>query len=131
MTLAIERASARHSTARNQTNVQLMDCLRRRITKARLLNISHHGALILTDDVAVLHEPLNVRLENEPGAGWIAAETVRFGRSKEVGIRFYRPCPRGFFLVATLRESIPRVTDDEKEPPFMDEKRSEYSAPCE
>jgi hypothetical protein len=93
MTLAIERrASFRHSTAYNQTNVQLMDRFGRRITKARLVNISHHGALILTDDVGVLNQPLEVRLENAPETGWTKAEPVRFGQPQEVGIRFNQPC---------------------------------------
>jgi hypothetical protein len=95
MTLAIERrASFRHSTAYNQTNVQLMDRFGRRMTKARLVNISHHGALILTGDVAVLHQPLNVHFESAPESRWIAAQAVRFGQLHEVGIRFERPCSR-------------------------------------
>ena len=94
MTLAIDRrASTLHSTGQDQTDVQLMDRFGRRITKARLVNISHHGALILTDDLAVLHQPLDVRLESAPETGWITAEAVRFGQPHEVGIRFNQPCP--------------------------------------
>jgi len=98
-----------------------MNWSERKITTSKLVDISATGALILADRVpALLYRPLWVRVENAPGAGWIAAETVRFGQSKEVGIRFYRPCPRNFFLAATLRESNPSVADDEIETPFMD-----------
>jgi PilZ domain len=95
MTFAMERrASIRHSTAHNQTNVQLMEGSGPRIATATLVNISHHGALILTGDVAVLHQPLNVHFESAPESRWIAAQAVRFGQLHEVGIRFERPCSR-------------------------------------
>jgi hypothetical protein len=119
--VAIERrASVRYKTVNKQTSVQLMTWSERQITGSKLVNMSATGALILADRVPMLYRSLWVRVESAPGAGWIAAETVRFGHSKEVGIRFYRPCPRNFFLGATLRESIPSVDDDEIETPFMD-----------
>jgi len=130
VTLAIERrASIRHETVNKQTNLQFMDWTERRITRSRLANISETGALILADQVPALHRPLWVRVEDAPGAGWIAAEPVRFGHPKEVGIRFYRPCPRDFFLGATLRESMPWATAGERETRFLDQERSEFSAP--
>jgi len=122
VTLAIERrASVRHETVHKQTSVQFMDWTERQIRRSTLGNISETGALILADHVPALYRPLWVRVEDAPGAGWIAAEPVRFGRSQEVGIRFYRPCPRDFFLRATLPESIPRVTASENETPFSDQ----------
>ena len=120
MTLAIERrASVRYETL-NKQNVQFMHWTERRITGSKLVNFSETGALILADRVPALNQPLWVRVENAPGAGWIAAETVRYGGSKEVGIKFYRPCPRNFFVGAAIAESIPRFADDEIETPFMD-----------
>jgi len=130
VTLAIERrASIRHETVNKQTNLQFMDWTERRITGSRLANISQTGALILADQAPALYRPLWVRVEDAPRAGWIAAEPVRFGGSNEVGIRFYRPCPRDFFLGATLRESIPLATARENETPILDQERSESSAP--
>jgi len=79
-----------------------MDWADRRIIRSKLVNISETGGLILADKPPPLYRPLWVRVENAPRAGWIAAEPVRLGGSKEVGIRFYRPCPRDFFLGATL-----------------------------
>ncbi len=122
MTAPIERrAAVRSETVNNQTSVQFMDWRDRRITRSRLLNISETGGLILADQAPPLYRPLWVRVENAPGAGWIAAEPVRFGRSKEIGIRFYRPCPRNFFLGATLPESFPCDDRSEDETIFKDE----------
>lgn len=93
MTNAIDRrASPRYSTAHSQTYVQLIGPFRGRITKARLVNMSYHGALILTDDVVPLHQTLEIRLDDAPETGWIEGEAVRFGQPHEVGIRFDRPC---------------------------------------
>ena len=73
----------------------------------------------------MLNQPVWVRVENAPRAAWIAAEAVRFGASKEVGIRFFRPCPPNFFSGTTVRESIPRVDAGEEETVDLDEMRSE------
>ena len=130
MTFATERrASTRHSTAHNQTNVQLMDRLGRRITKARLVNISHHGALILTDDLAVLHQPLDVQFENAPETRWIAAEPVRFGQLNEVGIHFNRPCSRRILNAAISGAVNERLGEREAETPFFVEPESARSGP--
>ena len=96
------RASPRYSTADNQTYVRLIARFGTRISKARLINISHHGALILTDDVVASHQPLEVRLDDAPEIGWIKAEAVRYGQRQGVGIRFDRFCDR-HVLVAAIR----------------------------
>src|SRR5205823_3050126 len=103
MTFATNRrASTRHAAANHQTILQIMDWTGQRVTRAKLLNISTEGALIRTDKVPVLKQPVRVRLENATEIGWIMAEPVRIGQSKEVGIRFCCPGPRAFLLAATL-----------------------------
>src|SRR5262245_12357861 len=110
MTFKVERRAAiRHSTAHTQTIVQLTDRPGRRMTNATLINISHFGALVVTDNVAVLHEPLDMRLENAQELGWIAAEAVRFGRPLEVAIRFKWPCCRRVLDIATRRVTYERL----------------------
>ena len=132
MTLAIERRVAtRYETVKKQTTVRFMEWADRRITLSRLVNISATGALILTDKVPILYQPLWLRLENAPGTRWITAEPVRFGRFRDVGIRFHHPCPRHFFLAATLLESMPSVSASEGATHFLDEGTSESSAPPE
>ena len=122
MTAAIERrAAVRSETVNKQTSVQFMDWTERRITRSKLVNISETGGLILADQVPPLYRPLWVRVETAPAAGWIAAEPVRFGRPNEVGIRFYRPCPRNFFLGAMLSDSFPGDDHSEDETLFKDE----------
>jgi len=107
--LAIERrTSVRYETLNNQTSVQLMDDRTgKRITRAKLLNISDGGALILTDKEPALYQPLWVRIENATEIARIDAEPVRVGRLKEVGIRFTRRCPSDFLFM--LGVDSPRV----------------------
>src|SRR5262249_59049597 len=72
MTVPIERrASLRHTPVDKETNVQVMDQAGRRITTARLVNISRDGALILTDQHPGLNRRLWVRLKDSPELGWI------------------------------------------------------------
>ena len=101
MTFAIEcRASVRHEPVNDLTSVQLLDDRTgKRFTRAKLLNISTDGALILTDKEPALYQPLWVRLENATEIALIDAEPVRVGRYKEIGIRFTRQCPSDFLLM--------------------------------
>jgi hypothetical protein len=102
MTLAVERRAAdRHDTVSNRANVQLMDWIGPRIRQARLVNISSSGALIQTDQLPALHQPLRVRLEIAKEVGWFSAIPVRFGQSNEVGIQFVRPLPLYFLSKST------------------------------
>jgi hypothetical protein len=108
-----------------------MDWAERRIRRSTLINISETGGLILADQAPALHRPLWVRLEDAPRAGWIAGEPVRFGCSNEVGIRFYRPCPRDFFLSATLGNGIPSIDASEDTTVVLEEEIAKSSAPPE
>jgi hypothetical protein len=105
MTLAIERRVAvRYEAVNTQTGVELQDWAGREITRSHLVNISATGAMILADKVPELYRPLWLRIATAPAMGWIAAEPVRFDDFGEVGIRFYRPCPRDLLQAATIRE---------------------------
>src|ERR1017187_3767185 len=95
------RASTRHTPAVDQTYVQIMDWTGKRITMAKLLNVSTGGALVFTDSVVATSQKLRVSLESAPDTGWIDAEAVHFGRPQEVGIRFSSPCRPEFVLAAT------------------------------
>jgi hypothetical protein len=108
MTLAVERRAAdRHDTVNNRTNVQLMDWIGPRIREAKLVNISSSGALIQTDQLPALHQPLRVRLEIAKEVGWFSAIPVRFGQSNEVGIQFVRPLPLYFLSKSTPVSDTP------------------------
>ena len=89
MTMEVDRrAYPRHALAADQTYLLVMDWSGRRITRARLLNISTGGALISTDRVIATSQRLMVRLENAADTDWVEAEVVRFERTHQVGIRF-------------------------------------------
>jgi hypothetical protein len=114
MTNVIDRrASPRYSTAHNQTYVQLIAQFGCRITKARLINISHHGALILVVDVVALHQPLEVRLADAPETGWIQGKAVRFGQPHEIGIRFDHPCDHHVLEAAISGEETTQIIETE------------------
>jgi hypothetical protein len=109
MALANERRdSVRHETVDNRTSVQLADWTGIRIKEARLLNFSSTGALIQTDQVPTLHQPLRLRIELAKEIGWFSAIPVRLGRSNEVGIKFDRPFPL-YFLPNSMPEGDPTV----------------------
>jgi PilZ domain len=108
MTLAVERRAAdRHEIVSDRTSVQVMDWLGPRIRQARLVNISTSGALIETDQLPALHQPIRVRLEIAKEVGWFSAIPVRFGRSNEVGIHFVRPLPLYFLPKSTPESDSP------------------------
>jgi hypothetical protein len=112
MTLAVERrAEVRHEPVDNRTSVQIMEWTGLRIKRARLVNFSSRGALILIDQVPTLHQPLRVRLENAKEIGWFSAISVRLGRSNEVGIQFARPFPLDFLSDSMSEGHSPLVAD--------------------
>ena len=80
-----------------------MDWTGLRAKAATLVNFSSTGALIHTDQLPTLNEPLEVLLVDAPKIGWLGAVPVRFGSTNEVGIRFTRPFPMDF-LSTLVRE---------------------------
>jgi hypothetical protein len=116
MTLVIERrASYRHVPSNNPTNIQIMDSTGRRVTRARLLNVSTGGALICSDRIVATSQSFRIRLENAPETGWLDAEAVHFGRSNAVGIRFRSPCRSDFLMTAVLwSSSLKLATSDDE-----------------
>lgn len=115
MTATIERrTSLRHIPVYQGTKVELMDRDGQRMTRARVVNISHEGALIIADRQPPLNQALRVRLALAPELGWITAIPVRFGQSREVGLRFTRRCPPDFIWVAA-RSGPARLAADGEE----------------
>ncbi len=122
MTIAVDRrTTVRHTPAEYDTYVRIMDWTGKRITRARLVNVSTRGALIFTDSVVATSQKLRVQLERAPDTGWIEAEAVHFGRLQGVGITFMSACGPEFLLAATrggssrlanpTEEATPRVGD--------------------
>jgi hypothetical protein len=94
---ALERREAtRHEVSPTKTSVHMMDWNGPQVRRARLLNISSSGALLSTDFVPALHEPIRLRLDVAKEIGWVSAMPVRSESSGEVGIRFFRPVPLYF-----------------------------------
>jgi hypothetical protein len=131
MTLVIERrASTRHATAADETYVQIMDWTGKRLMRARLLDISTGGALILTDSFVATSQKLRVRLESAPETGWIDAEAVHFGRPQVVGIRFSSPCRPELVLEARRGGNPHLVNPSGEEMPYIGQVRAIEWAPA-
>ncbi len=108
MTIAVERReSVRHEMPKVRTSAQLMDWTGPQVRHATLVNISSGGALLSTDGVLMLDQPIRLRLEIAKEIGWVAAIPVRSGRSSEVGVRFIRPLPLYFLRNTTPAGDYP------------------------
>src|SRR4051794_38916541 len=113
MTDATERrASIRRMTATGGVSLVVMDWTESRITRARLLNVSSGGALILADTLPILDQPLSMRLEHAADFDWTLAIPVRFGPAREVGVKFIRPSPLDFLWEVTIGAHLRGVSDN-------------------
>ena len=108
------KACPRHAVAQYDTYVQIKDSTGKRITRARLLNISTSGALVCADDIVAMSQRIALRLERAPEMGWIDAEPVHFGQLQRVGIRFRPPCRPEFIAAAVSggNAQMARPSDD-------------------
>ena len=125
------RGTTRYPAANDRTVVQIMDEKGTRITRARLANVSAGGALILTDRQPELNRPLHLRLESAAKLGWIMAIPVRSGPTREVGVRFARPCPPDFLWAATRGTQSRLVAAGEEETQCFGETSTAHCAPSQ
>ncbi len=88
-----------------------MDWTGLRVKAATLVNFSSTGALILTDQLPTLSQPVEVLLVDAPKIGWLSAVPVRFASTNEVGIRFTRPFPMDFPAISVPERDAPWDAD--------------------
>jgi hypothetical protein len=96
------RISPRWVAIKNQATLEFLDEAGSRRVKARMVNISRHGALLVTEETTTLDERFWLRMETPAKTDWIGAVSVRFDQLHHIGIRFSRPCPDDFLLVAMM-----------------------------
>jgi hypothetical protein len=129
MALLVEsRASTRHAPVIAETYLEIMDWPGKRVTRARLVDVSTGGALVLTVCVVATSQKLRVRLEGARETEWIVAEAVHFGRPDGVGIRFSWPCP-DFVLEATRRDRSRLVNLSDKQSRYVRQVKYFLKAP--
>jgi hypothetical protein len=121
------RVSVRHTPARYDTHVHIMDWTGSWVTKARLLNVCIGGAFMVTHSVVAPGQKLHVRLANAPEIGWIDAHVVHVEQGRGVGIRFRSRCSSEFVLAAA-RGGNPRFENSRDEDTPMIEKRNDWLA---
>ena len=95
------RISPRWSAVANDITLELQAGTGSRRVKARLVNISREGALLLSDEIPPAGL-LWMRMESPARTEWVAAVPVRRGPERQVGVRFSRPCEDDFLLAATM-----------------------------
>jgi hypothetical protein len=95
------RISPRWIAVPNEITLELQTRTGSRRAKARLVNISREGALLLTDEVPPAGV-LWMRMESPARTDWIAAVPIRHDPSRQVAVRFHRPCEDDVLLAAML-----------------------------
>lgn len=95
------RISARWSAVPNEITLEVQDGAGSRRAKARLVDISREGALLVADEVPPAGR-LWMRMESPARTDWVAVVPVRRDATRGVAVRFARPCEDDFLLAATL-----------------------------
>ena len=95
------RLSPRWTAVANEITLEIPTRTGNRRAKARLVDISRDGALLLTDEVPPAGV-LWMRMESPARTDWVAAVPIRQGPSRRVAVRFPRPCEDDLLLAATL-----------------------------
>jgi hypothetical protein len=70
------------------------------------VNLSKHGALIVTDRPPPYDEPTWLRMEIPVRTDWAETVTVRVANNREVGLRFPVGCPDDLLLAGTVGINI-------------------------
>ena len=96
------RNSPRWVAVNNQATLEFQGSHGKQRAKATLINISRDGALLVTDEVLPLCGTLWFRMESPAKTDWIGVNPVRHDHSRELGIRFAKPCMDDLLLAAML-----------------------------
>jgi hypothetical protein len=97
------RRSPRYPALATRARLAWREEGRTREATARLLNLSHVGALVAADGGPAVGRTAWLRLEGPAPTGWVEATVVRRARSGKLGLDFAGPCPYEFFRAATQR----------------------------
>ena len=96
------RASPRCNAVENQSRMMFAENSDLRRIKARFINISRDGALIVTEDPPPYKPPIWLRIESPVRTDWVEATIVRLGQNREIALQFPRHCPDDLLLAGTV-----------------------------
>ncbi len=96
------RASPRCDAVPNQSRIELPLSQGGERAEARLVNISRHGALVVTETPPPDATQVWLRTETPVKTDWVEATIVRRSKNQEVGLEFPRGCPDDLLLAATI-----------------------------
>jgi PilZ domain len=96
------RVSPRWTAVPNESTLELHTGDGFRRVKARLVNISREGALLITDEASRPSGLLWIRMESPAKTDWVGAIPTRFDESRRLAVRFTTPCEDDFLLAGML-----------------------------
>jgi PilZ domain len=115
------RVSSRWGAVENQATLEFRAGDGHRRTKARVINISREGALLISEEAPPLGKTTWVRMESPARTDWVAGIPIRLGPCREVALRFSGPCPDDFLLAAMLGIDLgPTIRDGGRPQSFDD-----------
>jgi PilZ domain len=103
------RRSSRILAIPNETRLEWTAPGRRQTSRGTVLNVSQSGALVATDAVPEMNDPLLIRLRKPVQTDWGTARAVRFAEGNRLGIEFTGTTPYDFILGATLGIDLGRL----------------------
>lgn len=115
------RISPRWNAMKNHSELEFHRTGSTRRTRAILINISRHGALISTEETLQLGEHVLFRIESPAKTDWIRAYPVRNAGRLEVGLRFDQPCLDDLLLAAMLGIDLGALVLEGGRPPSFDD----------
>ncbi len=100
--LSERRVSPRCNAVTNRSVIELAapDGLQR--IGASLVNISRHGALVVTDKPMLRTESLSFRIDKPVRTDWAKADVAWFGGNRQIGLRFAQECTGDLLLAGTV-----------------------------
>src|SRR5262245_20588790 len=96
------RGSPRWTAVKNEATLELQTAAGARRVKVRLVDVNREGALLATDEVSPPAGLFWIRMESPARTDWVGAIPIRFEPSRQLAVRFTRPCGDDFLLAAML-----------------------------
>ena len=99
---AERRTSPRCDAVENRTRMEFATPKGMQRRKAKIVNISRDGALIVTENPPPHATPILLRIESPVKTDWVNAIVVRLDQDRQIGLKFTRGCADDLLLAGTV-----------------------------
>lgn len=99
---AERRAWPRCDAVKNRSSMEFVTPHGLRRIKARLLNISRDGALLVAENFLPRSTRVSLRMEIPVKTDWVDARIVRVGQDLQIGLKFCRGCADDLLLAGAV-----------------------------